>query len=110
ASPPAANFSRASLSRWGRRKLPTWSARNGGRGIGSSQRAVSKSEISIVSRRWRLWQPGRLGSAPRGEEGFQHRGGFTFPYTAVHVWRVMAGRLAEEARPVFDRAALRVGR
>src|ERR1700733_2332192 len=59
---PAAKRSRASRSRSGRRKLPTWSARNGGRGIISPSGVLKRAHH--VSRRPACWQPA-AGLAPQ---------------------------------------------
>ena len=114
---PAAKRSRASLSRSGRRKLPTWSARNGGRDmVPPSERATiglsrcSHAARGLGNRRPHVRARGASSHRLRGEEPPQHRRRLALADAAVDLRRVVAGRLTEEARPVVDRAALRVRR
>src|SRR5271165_5508262 len=128
ARPPEAKRSRASRSRAGRRKLPTWSARNGGRDMGSSlesaQRSPSPNALTppdvlatagadpreasrLASSRVPLGVR-RPPSPPGGEKRPQHRRRLARADAAVDLRRMMAGLLAEEARTIVDGAALGV--
>ena len=48
--------------------------------------------------------------AARGEEALQELGGSCLADAAIDFWRMMAGRLGEEARAMLDGAAFRVWR
>src|SRR5271166_2475608 len=109
ASPPAANFSRASFRRSGRRKLPTWSARNGGLDIGSSQKTIEMTARSCHAAR-DFGNPAVGASAPNGEESSKQRRRLALADAAVDLRRVVAGRLTKKTRTMIDGAAFWVGR